>query len=74
MSDPEPEEPPEPPLVLRFVLAVVSVVLLVVGLSWEGDPGSARRIALLVVPGVYLLLEVGVFVRGLRRPRSDRRG
>jgi hypothetical protein len=65
MSDPTPEEPP---LVLRFVLAVVSVALLIVGLSWKGEPGSAGQIALLVVPGVYLLLELWVFVRGLRRP------
>lgn len=68
MSDPEPEEPPQPPLVLRAVLAAASVVLLVIGLSWENDPGSARRIALLVIPSVYLLLELWVFVRGFRRP------
>ena len=58
---------PDPPLRLRALLAALAVVLLVVGLSWHEGPPAART-ALLAVPVGYLLLELGVFVRGLRRP------
>lgn len=57
---------PEPSLRWRALLAAVSVVLLVVGLSWDSRPASARFVVL-AVPAVYLLTEIGVFVRGLLR-------